>query len=133
MNCISSVSFQVINFFLPEFNVARNEGIEIPTLCFPLCCLFLIRMKCIVVLLVCISIGRAHFCKPKKGDKLSICYMMSLRCRTITDISQKTITLFCHGMVGQYVTVSIPDREETLQLCEVEVYGQVVRAVVPAH
>uniref|UniRef100_L7MUH6 X-epilectin n=1 Tax=Xenopus tropicalis TaxID=8364 RepID=L7MUH6_XENTR len=44
-------------------------------------------------------------------------------CGTVTDTSQGTITLSCNGMEGRYVSVVIPRRAETLQLCEVEVYG----------
>uniref|UniRef100_A0A6I8SHZ6 Fucolectin tachylectin-4 pentraxin-1 domain-containing protein n=1 Tax=Xenopus tropicalis TaxID=8364 RepID=A0A6I8SHZ6_XENTR len=45
-------------------------------------------------------------------------------CGTITKVSQATITLSCNGMEGRYVSVVIPGREEYLQLCEVEVYGE---------
>ncbi|OCT75090.1 hypothetical protein XELAEV_18034080mg [Xenopus laevis] len=45
-------------------------------------------------------------------------------CGTISDVSQATITLYCHGMVGRYLSVVIPGRQEFLTLCEVEVYGQ---------
>ncbi|OCT75080.1 hypothetical protein XELAEV_18034070mg [Xenopus laevis] len=45
-------------------------------------------------------------------------------CGTITDVSQATITQFCNGMDGRYVSVVIPGRSEFLQLCEVEVYGE---------
>uniref|UniRef100_L7N3E3 Fucolectin tachylectin-4 pentraxin-1 domain-containing protein n=1 Tax=Xenopus tropicalis TaxID=8364 RepID=L7N3E3_XENTR len=44
-------------------------------------------------------------------------------CATITDVSRALITVFCHGMVGRYVSVVIPGRAEYLTLCEVEVYG----------
>ncbi|NP_001037896.1 novel protein similar to X-epilectin precursor [Xenopus tropicalis] len=43
-------------------------------------------------------------------------------CDTITDDSEETITVFCKGKEGRYVSVVIPGREENLQLCEVEVY-----------
>uniref|UniRef100_F6U3M8 II-FBPL precursor n=1 Tax=Xenopus tropicalis TaxID=8364 RepID=F6U3M8_XENTR len=45
-------------------------------------------------------------------------------CDTVTDVSKPTITLNCNGMVGQYISVVIPGRQEYLTLCEVEVYGQ---------
>eukprot|EP00079_Xenopus_tropicalis_P036631 XP_017950402.1 PREDICTED: uncharacterized protein LOC108644505 [Xenopus tropicalis] len=45
-------------------------------------------------------------------------------CGTITDVSQANITLSCNGTEGRYVSVVIPGREEYLQLCEVEVYGE---------
>ncbi|OCT75092.1 hypothetical protein XELAEV_18034082mg [Xenopus laevis] len=130
-------------------------------------------MKCIVLLLVCMSIGWVHSIPTKKELRLQFkvqCCCCSLTgndkpswwrlaltvrykvekvvivnrgdcllgaeihvgdtedlnnplCGTVTDVSEETITLSCHGMVGQYVTVSIPEREEYLQLCEVEVYG----------
>uniref|UniRef100_F6X2Z1 Fucolectin tachylectin-4 pentraxin-1 domain-containing protein n=1 Tax=Xenopus tropicalis TaxID=8364 RepID=F6X2Z1_XENTR len=47
-----------------------------------------------------------------------------LRCGSVTNISQATITQFCGGMEGRYVSVVIPGREEYLSLCEVEVYGE---------
>ncbi|OCT77244.1 hypothetical protein XELAEV_18032443mg [Xenopus laevis] len=45
-------------------------------------------------------------------------------CDRITDISQFTITLYCKGVEGRYVSVIIPWRQEQLTLCEVEVYGE---------
>eukprot|EP00079_Xenopus_tropicalis_P026699 XP_012820587.1 PREDICTED: pentraxin fusion protein-like [Xenopus tropicalis] len=47
-------------------------------------------------------------------------------CGTVTDISQLTLTLCCKGLEGRYVSVVIPGRNEYLQLCEVEVYGEEV-------
>ncbi|NP_001037954.1 novel protein similar to X-epilectin precursor [Xenopus tropicalis] len=54
-------------------------------------------------------------------------------CGTVTDVSEETIVVSCHGREGRYVSVVIPGREETLQLCEVEVYGQEYKPVVPNH
>ncbi|XP_075688025.1 uncharacterized protein LOC142656914 isoform X2 [Rhinoderma darwinii] len=46
------------------------------------------------------------------------------RCGVISSIeSGETLSFSCQGMVGQYVTVTIPEREEHLVLCEVQVYG----------
>ncbi|CAM5115337.1 unnamed protein product [Natator depressus] len=45
-------------------------------------------------------------------------------CGTITDTTPGSLsTICCNGMEGRYVTITIPDREEYLTLCEVEVYG----------
>ncbi|OCT77243.1 hypothetical protein XELAEV_18032441mg [Xenopus laevis] len=45
-------------------------------------------------------------------------------CGTITKGAEAIITLSCGGMEGRYVSVVIPGREEYLDLCEVEVYGE---------
>ncbi|OCT77245.1 hypothetical protein XELAEV_18032444mg [Xenopus laevis] len=45
-------------------------------------------------------------------------------CDRIMDVSKVTITLFCKGMEGRYVSVVIPGRKEHLTLCELEVYGE---------
>ncbi|KAM6458514.1 fucolectin-like [Liasis olivaceus] len=53
-------------------------------------------------------------------------------CGTITDGSLGSIsTIFCHGKIGRYVTVTIPGRTEPLTLCEVEVYGTKVCSCSP--
>ncbi|XP_065686610.2 uncharacterized protein [Patagioenas fasciata] len=45
-------------------------------------------------------------------------------CGTITDAGPGSLsTVCCHGLRGRYVTVTVPEREEQLTLCEVEVYG----------
>ncbi|XP_044150500.1 uncharacterized protein LOC122938780 isoform X3 [Bufo gargarizans] len=55
---------------------------------------------------------------PSNGGKLNP------RCGVISSIeSGETVSFSCQGMVGQYVTVTIPGREEHLVLCEVQVYG----------
>ncbi|XP_044150492.1 uncharacterized protein LOC122938780 isoform X2 [Bufo gargarizans] len=55
---------------------------------------------------------------PSNGGKLNP------RCGVISSIeSGETLSFSCQGMVGQYVTVTIPGREEQLVLCEVQVYG----------
>ncbi|XP_056381042.1 uncharacterized protein LOC130276137 [Hyla sarda] len=55
---------------------------------------------------------------PSKGGTLNP------RCGVISSIeSGETLSFSCQGMVGQYVTVTIPGREEHLVLCEVQVYG----------
>ncbi|XP_075039887.1 uncharacterized protein LOC142099864 isoform X2 [Mixophyes fleayi] len=46
------------------------------------------------------------------------------RCAVITSIDQgKTLSVNCHGLEGQYVSVIIPGREEYLSLCEVQVFA----------
>ncbi|KAM8930741.1 uncharacterized protein RCH25_006706 [Pelodytes ibericus] len=55
---------------------------------------------------------------PTEGGRLNP------RCGVIATIeSGQTISFSCHGMVGKYVTVTIPGREEHLVLCEVQVFG----------
>ncbi|CAM5087926.1 unnamed protein product [Eretmochelys imbricata] len=50
-------------------------------------------------------------------------------CGTITDTAPGSLSnISCKGMEGRYVTITIPDREEYLILCEVEVYGTPVGA-----
>ncbi|XP_073412657.1 fucolectin-1-like [Dendrobates tinctorius] len=46
-------------------------------------------------------------------------------CGTITETEPGLVTrICCPGMVGRYVSVVIPDREEILNLCEVEIYPE---------
>uniref|UniRef100_K7F5D6 Fucolectin tachylectin-4 pentraxin-1 domain-containing protein n=1 Tax=Pelodiscus sinensis TaxID=13735 RepID=K7F5D6_PELSI len=46
-------------------------------------------------------------------------------CGTITDTRPGSIsTICCNRLAGRYVTIVIPDREEYLNLCEVEVLSQ---------
>ncbi|XP_053112213.1 uncharacterized protein LOC128327440 [Hemicordylus capensis] len=46
------------------------------------------------------------------------------RCAIITSLSSGETRKFeCEGMLGQYVTITIPGGERYLSLCEVEVYG----------
>ncbi|XP_069822712.1 uncharacterized protein [Dendropsophus ebraccatus] len=46
------------------------------------------------------------------------------RCGVITSMeSGESLYFSCNGMVGQYVTVTIPGRAEHLILCEVQVFG----------
>ncbi|XP_053324728.1 uncharacterized protein LOC128499816 [Spea bombifrons] len=55
---------------------------------------------------------------PTQGGRLNP------RCGVISTIeSGETISFSCHGMIGKYVTVTIPGREEHLVLCEVQVFG----------
>ncbi|XP_069709319.1 uncharacterized protein [Phaenicophaeus curvirostris] len=45
-------------------------------------------------------------------------------CGVITDAGPGSLsTICCHGLTGRYVSITIPDREEQLTLCEVEVYS----------
>ncbi|XP_031759475.1 fucolectin-3-like [Xenopus tropicalis] len=50
-------------------------------------------------------------------------------CGTVTDVSELYITVSCHGKEGRYVSVVIPGREETLQLCEVKVYESEIPSI----
>ncbi|KAM4688259.1 pentraxin fusion protein-like [Discoglossus pictus] len=44
-------------------------------------------------------------------------------CGTVTEAEPGMVSTFCcDGMEGRYVSVVIPDREDILNLCEVEVY-----------
>ncbi|XP_063797024.1 uncharacterized protein LOC134958390 isoform X2 [Pseudophryne corroboree] len=46
------------------------------------------------------------------------------RCGVISSMkSGESLFFSCNGMVGQYVTVTIPGREEHLIICEVQVFG----------
>ncbi|XP_041650441.1 uncharacterized protein LOC121514334 [Cheilinus undulatus] len=47
------------------------------------------------------------------------------RCTKIKTIARgRSKTFECNGMVGQYINIVIPDRQEYLTLCEVEVTGE---------
>ncbi|XP_041447164.1 pentraxin fusion protein isoform X2 [Xenopus laevis] len=55
---------------------------------------------------------------PEQGGKLNP------RCGVISSIeSGETLSFSCQGMVGQYVTITLPGKEEHLILCEVQVFG----------
>ncbi|XP_069815849.1 fucolectin-1-like isoform X2 [Dendropsophus ebraccatus] len=46
-------------------------------------------------------------------------------CGTITEAEPGLVSrLCCAGMVGRYISIVIPDREEILNLCEVEIYPE---------
>ncbi|XP_063780823.1 fucolectin-1-like [Pseudophryne corroboree] len=46
-------------------------------------------------------------------------------CGTISEVEPGSVTtLCCDGMVGRYVSVVIPDRDDILNLCEVEIYPE---------
>ncbi|KAG8436108.1 hypothetical protein GDO86_007280 [Hymenochirus boettgeri] len=63
---------------------------------------------------------------PNQGGRLNP------RCAVISSIeSGETISFSCHGMIGQYVSLSIPGREENLVLCEVQVFGLPVSSSAP--
>ncbi|XP_062835937.1 fucolectin isoform X4 [Anolis carolinensis] len=48
-------------------------------------------------------------------------------CGTIADTSLGSIsTIHCNGLRGRFVSVNIPNRNDALTLCEVEVYGMKV-------
>lgn len=49
---------------------------------------------------------------------------LSLRCAKITSLGLGKEQEYVCGMVGQYVTVTIPGRAGYLTLCEVKVYGK---------
>ncbi|XP_039973392.1 uncharacterized protein si:ch211-215k15.4 [Xiphias gladius] len=58
------------------------------------------------------------------GDSLENNGNNNTRCAVITSIPAGAVAEFqCKGMDGRFVNVVIPDREEFLSLCEVEVYG----------
>ncbi|XP_069568013.1 fucolectin-4 [Brachyistius frenatus] len=58
------------------------------------------------------------------GDSLETSGNTNPRCAVITRISAGAVGKYqCNGMDGRYVNIVIPDREEFLTLCEVEVYG----------
>ncbi|KAM4028689.1 uncharacterized protein ACNLHF_024000 [Anomaloglossus baeobatrachus] len=44
-------------------------------------------------------------------------------CGKVTDVSSATLSFYCKGMVGQFVSVVIPGKIVPLTVCEVEVYG----------
>ncbi|XP_073536105.1 fucolectin-like [Phyllobates terribilis] len=44
-------------------------------------------------------------------------------CDKVKNVASATLSFCCNGMEGQYVSVVIPGRSESLSLCEVEVYG----------
>uniref|UniRef100_A0A8C8SK30 Fucolectin tachylectin-4 pentraxin-1 domain-containing protein n=1 Tax=Pelusios castaneus TaxID=367368 RepID=A0A8C8SK30_9SAUR len=59
------------------------------------------------------------------GDSLEDNGKQNPICGTITDIRAGSVsTICCNGMQGRYVTISIPNREMYLTLCEVKVLGQ---------
>lgn len=58
------------------------------------------------------------------GDSLENDGTSNPRCAVISDMEAGDVAEFqCGGMDGRYVSVSIPGREGSLVLCEVEVYG----------
>ncbi|XP_030604708.1 fucolectin-1-like [Archocentrus centrarchus] len=58
------------------------------------------------------------------GDSLDNNGNNNPRCAVITGIAGGAVANFtCNRMEGRYVNIVIPDREEFLTLCEVEVYG----------
>lgn len=53
-----------------------------------------------------------------------VALFLSVRCAVVSNIPAGTSVGFvCDGMDGRYVNIVLPDREEFLTLCEVEVYG----------
>ncbi|XP_062279276.1 fucolectin-4-like [Scomber scombrus] len=61
------------------------------------------------------------------GDSLASNGNNNTRCAVITRIPAGDVAEFkCNGMDGRYVNIVIPDREEFLTLCEVEVYGSIL-------
>ncbi|XP_063342611.2 uncharacterized protein LOC134636526 [Pelmatolapia mariae] len=58
------------------------------------------------------------------GDSLHNNGNNNSRCAVITSIAGDVVAKFtCNGTEGRYVNIVIPNREEFLSLCEVEVYG----------
>ncbi|XP_028281935.1 fucolectin-3 [Parambassis ranga] len=61
------------------------------------------------------------------GDSLDNYGNSNPTCSVITSPTAGGVAEFrCNGMDGRYVNVVVPDREEFLTLCEVEVYGSVL-------
>nr|XP_014344318.1 PREDICTED: uncharacterized protein LOC102352854 [Latimeria chalumnae] len=58
------------------------------------------------------------------GNSLEENGTLNPRCASISTVERGSTDSFCcNGMVGRYVTIAIPTREEYLTLCEVEIYG----------
>uniref|UniRef100_H3AU79 Fucolectin tachylectin-4 pentraxin-1 domain-containing protein n=1 Tax=Latimeria chalumnae TaxID=7897 RepID=H3AU79_LATCH len=57
---------------------------------------------------------------------------MNDRCMPLdsVDFPGPTVRFSCNGRAGRYVTILIPNRKEYLSLCEVEVFGSVIRGQV---
>nr|XP_046254802.1 fucolectin-7-like [Scatophagus argus] len=61
------------------------------------------------------------------GDSLENNGNSNPRCEVIYSIPAGGVSEFqCNGMEGRYVNIFIPERDEFLSLCEVEVYGSVL-------
>uniref|UniRef100_H3AEU5 Fucolectin tachylectin-4 pentraxin-1 domain-containing protein n=1 Tax=Latimeria chalumnae TaxID=7897 RepID=H3AEU5_LATCH len=61
------------------------------------------------------------------GNSLEKNGTLNPRCASISSVAKgSTDSYCCNQLVGRYVTVAIPTREEYLTLCEVEVYGGLV-------
>ncbi|XP_068613313.1 fucolectin-5-like [Brachionichthys hirsutus] len=61
------------------------------------------------------------------GDSLENNGNDNPRCGVIQNVAAGAVSEFrCNGTDGRYVNVVIPDREEFLSLCEVEVFGSVL-------
>uniref|UniRef100_A0A667WKX3 Fucolectin tachylectin-4 pentraxin-1 domain-containing protein n=1 Tax=Myripristis murdjan TaxID=586833 RepID=A0A667WKX3_9TELE len=66
------------------------------------------------------------------GDSLSDNGNKNPRCAVVSTISAGgTQTFKCNGMRGRYVNIVIPGKRQYLTLCEVEVYGEPARDIVP--
>ncbi|CAN9514475.1 unnamed protein product [Ophioblennius macclurei] len=58
------------------------------------------------------------------GDSLDNDGNTNARCAVISNLEAGAVTKFeCYGLDGRYVNIVIPDKEDVLTLCEVEVYG----------
>lgn len=61
------------------------------------------------------------------GDSLEENGNSNPRCAVISSIPEGGVAEFqCGGMDGRYVNIVLPEREDFLSLCEVEVYGSVL-------
>ncbi|XP_042345192.1 fucolectin-5-like isoform X2 [Plectropomus leopardus] len=68
--------------------------------------------------------GRLNGAEIRIGDSLENNGNNNARCAVITSIPAGGVGEFqCNGTDGRYVNVVIPEREDFLSLCEVEVYG----------
>uniref|UniRef100_A0A672HYC0 Fucolectin tachylectin-4 pentraxin-1 domain-containing protein n=1 Tax=Salarias fasciatus TaxID=181472 RepID=A0A672HYC0_SALFA len=67
---------------------------------------------------------RLHGAEIHIGDSPENDGNTNARCGVISKLEAGAVAEFqCNGMDGRYVIIIIPDREEFLTLCEVEVYG----------
>uniref|UniRef100_H3ADE6 Fucolectin tachylectin-4 pentraxin-1 domain-containing protein n=1 Tax=Latimeria chalumnae TaxID=7897 RepID=H3ADE6_LATCH len=61
------------------------------------------------------------------GNSLEKNGTLNPRCASISSVAKgSTDSYCCNQLVGRYITIAIPTREEYLTLCEVEVYGGLV-------
>ncbi|XP_006004939.1 uncharacterized protein LOC102347739 [Latimeria chalumnae] len=66
------------------------------------------------------------------GDSFDYYDVSTSQCMPLdsVDFPGPTVRFSCNGRAGRYVTILIPNRKEYLSLCEVEVFGSVIRGQV---